>query len=393
MHIALIVTDLSPPRIGGISKVATEITIQYLKKGHSVDVFCLKRTCDVFEKHDHLRLIPVTSIYQIYKDYPVVSFSIHAFTKLLKEHKKRKYDISHAMNFNNFGMPFVKSKLKKAGIAHISTAFETTEMEISAKWSEFKSKPTLHCLAQIVMELFLAPWQKAYIGWADLITTEDCETQRNLILKGLPIEKIRLIPSGIDIKAIDQIILKTEKKSEVNLNIVCPGRVDSRKGSQFLIKAFASFSKKHPLATLEFVGGGRGDYLEQMKNLAKDLGVEEKVNFTGRVDNILEFYNKADIIVIPSLSEGIPITLQEALAFRKPILCSKLPGTYAYASHLPSIQWFEPANVTELEGQLEKMINKDFDEAISKGREFIEKYDWSQVANQYLKTYEEALKN
>ncbi len=393
MHIALIVTDLSPPRIGGISKVATEITLCYLKEGHSVDVFCLERTFHIFPKYEGLKLIPIDSPFQIYKDYPVVSFSIHAFNKILKEHKKRKYDISHAMNFNNFGMPFVRSQLRKARIVHVSTAFETTEMEIAAKWSEFKSKPTFHCFAQIVMELFLAPWQKAYIGWADIITTEDGETKRNLCLKGIPEDKIKLIPSGIDINAIDQIAEQSKENKNDGISIVCPGRVDARKGSQFLIKAFASFSKKHPTANLEFVGGGRGDYLEQMRGLAKVLGIDQKVNFTGRVENILEYYNKADIIVIPSLSEGIPITLQEALAFRKPILCSKLPGTFAYASHISSIYWFKPADVNALEEQLEKMCAKDFTEEVLQGRKFIENYDWSHVASEYLTIYEKALKN
>ena len=392
MHIALIVTDLSPPRIGGISKVATEITVNYLKKGHSVDVFCLKRTCDVFEKQDNLRLICIDSIFQIYKDYPVVSFSIHAFRRLLEEHKKKAYDVSHAMNFNNFGMTFVRSQLRKAGITHISTAFETTEMEIEAKWSEFKGKPTFHCLAQIVMELFLAPWQKSYIGWADQITTEDTETKRNLLKKGIADEKITLIPSGIDISVVDEIIQKHPlKKEEGVFKVCCPGRVDARKGTQFLLKAFAEFSTKVEHARLEFVGGGRGDYLEQMQQLAKSLNISEKVHFTGRVDEILPYYLQSDIIVIPSLSEGIPITLQEALAFKKPVLCSKLPGTYAFASHLSAIKWFETGNVEELSNQLHEMLSEDFSSAVEDGRKFIENYDWSQVAQAYLDCYEKAV--
>lgn len=393
MHIAFIVTDLTPPRIGGISKVATETILHLLNFGHSIDVYCLKRTVDKFSyEHKNLQLIEVSSPFQIYKDYPVVSFSIHAFRKMIKKHYIKKYDICHAMNFNNYGMPWVKKRMACLGIKHISTAFETTEMEISAKWTEFKNKPTLHCLAQILMELYLAPFQKAYIGWADGVSTEDIETKGNLIKKGIRPDKIQLIPSGINLEEIDKIRNVYKKRDSDEIIFCCPGRVDTRKGTQYLIRAFANLVKQtQRKVMLKLVGGGRGDYIDSMRLLCKELAVEKKVVFTGKVESMYPYYCEADFIVIPSLSEGIPITLQEALAFEKPVVCSKLHGTYAYAGHLKSIFWSEPGNHLSLLNSMKKILERQLKNEIQEGRSFIEDYDWENVARSYESLYKSVL--
>ena len=61
------------------------------------------------------------------------------------------------------------------------------------------------------------------------------------------------------------------------------------------------------------------------------------MTLTGIVPSLFPYYADCDLVVIPSLSEGIPITLQEALAFSKPVLCSKLLGTYEYGKSLKTI--------------------------------------------------------
>ncbi|MBF0243965.1 MAG: glycosyltransferase, partial [Planctomycetes bacterium] len=164
MRIALLVTDLTPPRMGGISRVATELACRLTEKGHEIDVFCLPRTAKCFPARERLRLIPVAPRLCLYAEYPVLSFSLAAFRALHREQGVRPYDVSHAMNFNNYGLTFWRSRLKKLGLAHVSSGYETTGMEIRAKAKEFLRSPTLHLLGQILMESYLAPWQRSYIG-------------------------------------------------------------------------------------------------------------------------------------------------------------------------------------------------------------------------------------
>jgi glycosyltransferase involved in cell wall biosynthesis len=393
LRIAIIVTDLTPPRIGGISKVATELAHNLCLQGHDVEVFCLSRS-----ESDHLeapfKIIPVKPKWMLYKEYPVMSFSLAAFRALLKRHAEKPFDVSHAMNFNNYGLTFWRKKMTQAGLAHVSTGFETTQMEIAAKWKEFKSRPTLHNLAQILMEVYLAPWQRSYLGWADVVTTEDIETKEGLMKMGIPAQKIECIPSGIDLGAIEKNKQNGSLPSpwlKAKRILLCPGRVDPRKGSQYLLRAFARLHKQEDLGLI-FAGGGRGDYIKSMRRMISELNLDSRVLLTGRVENLYPYYQNCDLVVIPSLSEGIPITLQEALAFEKPILCSRLKGTYHYAKSLPSIRWSEPADVDSLEIELRNFLERPVkQESIEKGFEFIAKADWAKVAEVYAKAYARAI--
>ena len=393
MRIALLVTDLTPPRIGGISKVATELALNLSEKGHEVEVFCLQRTAKLHQ-HKPYKVHPISPAWMLYREYPVLSFSLTAFKTLLSRHHEKAFDVSHAMNFNNYGLTFWRGKMTKVGLAHVSTGFETTQMEIAAKWTEFKTRPTMHSLAQIIMECYLAPWQRSYLGWAEVITTEDIETKEGLKKMGLDEDKIMLIPSGIDLKTIQATKTITELPSpwiDGERVWLCPGRVDTRKGSQYLLRAFAKMCSVDEQLRLVFAGGGRGDYIESMKSMVVELGLEKKVLLTGRVDDLYPYYDHCEAVIIPSLSEGIPITLQEGLAFKKNILCSKLKGTFHYAQHLKSVIWAEPAQVDSLIAGLCKLEAKSLSsESIEDSFRFIEKADWSVVADAYLEAYQRA---
>lgn len=389
MRIALVVTDLTPPRVGGISKVATEIARQYAILGHEIDVFCLPRSNT---KPTGVRLIHVQPFLQVYKDYPVMSFSFAAFRKLLSLHREKAYDVSHAMNFNNFAYPFYKARFRREGLAHVSTGFETTEMELKAKWREFKSRPSVHCFAQIAMESFLAPWQRAYIGWAEAITTEDVETKENFVRKGISDQKISLVPSGVDLEEMNH-GHNLNFQLEINGSpiFLCPGRIDSRKGTQFLIRAFSMVLKEMPQAYLILAGGGRGDYVTEIKKLITELDLNDNVTLTGKVEDMRPYYAKCDAVVIPSLSEGIPITLQEALAFKKPVVCSKLKGTHYYAKHLECIAWSEPGSVESLCDAIKQVVHLNEPSFLASAYQFICEYDWKAVAQKYLEVYQRAI--
>lgn len=374
--------------------MATELAYGLSAKGHDVEVFCLERGIAA-HREAPFKCHGIEPKWSLYREYPVVSFSLNAFRALLRRHSECPFDVSHAMNFNNYGLTFWRRNMTAAGLAHVSTGFETTQMELAAKWTEFKAKPSLHCLAQIVMEAYLAPWQRSYLGWAECVSTEDIETKAGLIKMGIAADRIELIPSGIDLNRIER------AKTETSLPHpwlkgkrywLCPGRVDSRKGTQFLLKAFAQFSRQNPSIHLVFAGGGRGDYIDHMRQLMEHLGLVDRVLFTGKIDTMLPYYRHCEAVIIPSLSEGIPITLQEALAFEKPILCSKLEGTYHYAKQLQSIIWAEPADVSSFyKGLLELAQDEGRALAIAKGLEFIRGYDWSHVTQAYLELYQRAV--
>lgn len=75
-----------------------------------------------------------------------------------------------------------------------------------------------------------------------------------------------------------------------------------------------------------FLVAGEGPMKEELENRVKSLNLKESVLFPGRVDDIAEFLSCLDIFVLPSLSEGLSITLLEALAAEKPVVASRVGG-------------------------------------------------------------------
>ena len=101
-------------------------------------------------------------------------------------------------------------------------------------------------------------------------------------------------------------------------------RFDEQKNQQLILQAAYFLVRKYPQMRFVFVGSGK--HLEQMRDLARDSKLEEYVVFAGEQENLVDFYSIFDIFVFPSLWEGMPYVLLEAMASRLPIICSRLPN-------------------------------------------------------------------
>lgn len=111
--------------------------------------------------------------------------------------------------------------------------------------------------------------------------------------------------------------LRDQKKLPVVLTVA---RLHKQKGHAFLLEA----SKLIPGAIFVFAGDGpERNYLE---NYSKELNVQERVVFLGYRNDIPSLISECDIFVLPSLFEGLPLTILEAMAAGKPVVASDIPG-------------------------------------------------------------------
>jgi len=94
--------------------------------------------------------------------------------------------------------------------------------------------------------------------------------------------------------------------------IVTAGRLDSNKNQAGIIKAFAGCVEKHPEYSLSIYGDGEDR--TKLEQLAIDLGIAEKVEFTGNVPDVWERMKNAQIFVLNSYTEGMPNALLEAMS-------------------------------------------------------------------------------
>ena len=99
------------------------------------------------------------------------------------------------------------------------------------------------------------------------------------------------------------------------------GRFTAAKNHEFLIRVFQAYREKHAYAKLLLVG--EGELLESIKSKCRELNILENVIFTGNRSDTENFYQAMDVMVFPSLWEGLGIVLIEAQANNLPCFVSK----------------------------------------------------------------------
>ncbi len=129
---------------------------------------------------------------------------------------------------------------------------------------------------------------------------------------------ISVIPNGIDCSRFEP----TDCESHRQLLFV--GRLKDGKGPHYLLEAFGHLAAEYPDLSLKLVGDGplRSD----LETQAAQLGVTDRVEFLGEVpnDELPRLYNESLAFVLPSLSEGLPRTVLEAMACGTPVVTSDL---------------------------------------------------------------------
>ncbi len=134
---------------------------------------------------------------------------------------------------------------------------------------------------------------------------------------------VHVVRMGIepDAFALDDHQLRTDTP-----HIVCVGRLVKLKGQALLLEAFAELCRRGLAGTLTLVGDGPSR--AELERLARHLGISERVTFTGAVgqDELRSIYRSADAFCLPSMAEGLPVVLMEAMAFEVPVVTTQIMG-------------------------------------------------------------------
>jgi colanic acid/amylovoran biosynthesis glycosyltransferase len=111
-----------------------------------------------------------------------------------------------------------------------------------------------------------------------------------------------------------------------DLRLLTVGRLEREKGHAILLEAVSLLQQRHVPVVLEVVGDG--SRLDSLRRQAESLGISDRVTFAGPVgqDRIQDRYRAADAFCLPSLGEGIPVVLMEALASGLPVIASNTMG-------------------------------------------------------------------
>jgi glycosyltransferase involved in cell wall biosynthesis len=137
---------------------------------------------------------------------------------------------------------------------------------------------------------------------------------------------VEVLAPGIDVDAIVEAAAAPIADAPSGApRYCCVARHDRAKGVDVLIRAFPDVRAAIPDATLTLVGGG--DELEPNRRLAAGLGLGDSISFVGVVANSAPYIRQADVIVLPSRREGLPIVALESFALGRPLVATAVGGT------------------------------------------------------------------
>jgi glycosyltransferase involved in cell wall biosynthesis len=145
-----------------------------------------------------------------------------------------------------------------------------------------------------------------------------------LLSWGVERNKISIIPNAIDIGYWRNNSISNSKSR--NPDIVFVGSLIYRKRPDLLVDAFNDYLKDEPRACLHIVG--EGPEKEHLKQIIQNYGIEESVKFLGRIpiEDLRSLYQNAMMLVLPSIAEGVPTVLLEAMACGMIVVSSDLAG-------------------------------------------------------------------
>lgn len=133
----------------------------------------------------------------------------------------------------------------------------------------------------------------------------------------LPSEKCKYVNNGIDLKRFG-------RKEHDYFTLINVARHDENKNQAMLLRSFAKFHRNAPETKLLLLGDGPNH--ENLKDLAKELGICDAVTFTGNVANTEDYYAVSDLYVQTSFREAMPLSVLEAMAAGLPVVSTNVGG-------------------------------------------------------------------
>jgi len=316
-------------------------------------------------------------------------FSLIAGIRIILMNKHQSFSLIHSMDIGYSGLAglFASKILGIKFIAHSHCCRASALRQIVL-------------LRDGITKYFLNPFShfessidKLISRNADHIIAVSPEIKQYVNNLGVPFSKISVIPMGIETSHFTPQI---QDKEEVRQEFGIPeksfvvgyiGRIGTPdKRLQTLIEAFSIFKRQTcPNSFLLVVGDGNRTKYE---NQIKEIGVESVV-FTGFRQDVERMLAALDVFVLPSLSEGCPFSLLEAMAAKKTIAASDILGIREIVENEKEALLFDPKDVNALEKILIRLYNEsDLRlELAEKARIKVRQFERNIVLTQILELY------
>lgn len=388
MKILMLTWEYPPRIVGGIARVVHDLSKRLIKDGHEVTVVTYRDNADVPEYENDKGV----NVYRVdnYMIHPnnfidwIMQLNFNMLSKATEIiNKEGGFDVIHA---HDWLVTYAAKSLKNAYDIPIVATIHATEAGRNSG---------IHDETQRYIND--TEWLLTYEATEVIVNSNYMKNEIQRLF-GLPFDKINVIPNGINLSNFTGIERDYDFRRQYAMDnekiILYVGRLVYEKGVQHLIAAMPKILSNYNDAKL--IIAGRGGMMDELRAEASNLGLNDKVYFTGYLNSkqVQKMYKCADVAVFPSTYEPFGIVALEAMLAGVPTVVSDVggldeivthgvDGMKSYAGNANSIA----DSVTALlyDHQLATNVSKKAKQKVK------DQFNWEKIAQDTHFTYEKAI--
>lgn len=362
------------PPFKGLSHHTRALAHAMASLGTDVSVFTARhptRTHPFLDARDGDTCVKVYPVWWVNRENTGIgqlSFAWSVLATLKRVHNRSPFDIVHSLH--TFGVGFSRVRRLFEGLPYVPKANSTWMGELAAQ-KELDSTLRLGHVATKVLFPIAARLEKQMLRSGDRVIAISKSIKRELIsYYGIDANIVRIVHNGVETatfsgEAVER--LDDDNRQTSRLKILFVGRLFPRKGIQYLLEAMAQARKKlrleaaattaNPALNLTLSIVGDGPMLNELQRLAFSLGIQDCVQFRGRVPitELPRTYAESDILAVPSTYEPFGLVVAEAMASGLPVIASAVGGIPEFVESGRTGILVPPADVSALSDALCEM--------------------------------------
>ena len=388
MKILMLTWEYPPRIVGGIARVVHDLSKRLIKDGHEVTVVTYRDNADVPEYENDKGV----NVYRVdnYMIHPnnfidwIMQLNFNMLSKATEIiNKEGGFDVIHA---HDWLVTYAAKSLKNAYDIPIVATIHATEAGRNSG---------IHDETQRYIND--TEWLLTYEATEVIVNSNYMKNEIQRLF-GLPFDKINVIPNGVNLSNFTGIERDYDFRRQYAMDnekiILYVGRLVYEKGVQHLIAAMPKILSNYNDAKL--IIAGRGGMMDELRAEASNLGLNDKIYFTGYLNSkqVQKMYKCADVAVFPSTYEPFGIVALEAMLAGVPTVVSDVggldeivthgvDGMKSYAGNANSIA----DSVTALlyDHQLATNVSKKAKQKVK------DQFNWEKIAQDTHFTYEKAI--
>lgn len=382
MKILILVSTLNSLKGGGVSEVVYYLSKFFKSKKHIDYKICSLKT-EELPKEVESRWEQIDTV--VFKKSLNNSYS---YSKSLKDYLfNTNYDLIHTHGIWQYFSLLALNVFRKRKIKYIVSPHGMLD-----KWALKNSR----WKKQLLLNLY----ERKFLQNAACIHALNQEEANSIRVLGIK-TPICIIPNGIELPIEKEKLVPILEKKDIKEKkvLLFLGRLHPKKGLENLIDAWEILKSKKISDdwTLIIAGWSNDNYDQMLKDKVNKKQLQNLIKFTGSVtgkekNSILE---NADAFILPSFSEGLPMSILEAMSYKLPVLMTRECNLSNAFEKNAAIEI--ETNVESISKNIEKFIcmkNNEKNELANNGFEFVKNnYTWNKVVDQFEEVYNWIINN